>query len=486
MTEESWSRATRGGIVWNALTFAASKGLTFVSIVVLARLLAPDEFGVVAAIVVFLALLELGSDLGLRAAVVYEQERGVTDRVQTAFTANLLLASALTGVAVLAAPWAAAFFDLEEETWLFRLAALNLVLTALGNIHDSLLLRGLDFRRRIRPELARGVIRGATSVVLAALGFGAESLVYGMLAGTAAWSASLWLLTALRPTLRLETGILRSMARYGVAAAALEVVSVIGGRFDAAAIGRVLGDRALGIYTVAFRVPELLVSNVAWTVSKVAFPALSRKRVSDEEGLLPATLVLLRYMSLYAVPTAVGLSILATPAMVVLFGERWESGGAVMAAIALYAAGEALTFPLGDMLKATGRQRWLVIINLVHNPASIVAIVLLAERGIGTIAWVRTVSEWTFFLILVGLCLRQTKLRASEVLVALGPAVVTAGGVALGAGAVRLAWPDHAVGPLLCGVLAGAVGGFLLLRLGAASAYTDLRRQIAALRPSAA
>src|SRR4051812_45248458 len=195
------SRATRLGVLWSNAAFLATRSLSFVAVVVLARVLAPSDFGVVAAVLVMLGVLELGSDLGMRASVIYEQEHGITDRVQTAFTLGLLVAGALTLLGVLLAPAVAGFFRVGDVTVLFRRAVLNILLTGLGNVPDALLLRSMELKRRTTSEVVRGTVRAVVSIALALGGAGAASLVWGMLAGTAAWSVTLWVLTGFVPSL---------------------------------------------------------------------------------------------------------------------------------------------------------------------------------------------------------------------------------------------------------------------------------------------
>ncbi|HEX2087325.1 MAG TPA: oligosaccharide flippase family protein [Solirubrobacteraceae bacterium] len=471
-------RETRAGIVWSTASFVGTKALTFVSTVALARLLAPSDFGVVAAILVVVGVLELLSDLGMRSVVVYEQEEGVTPRVQTAYTVNLLIAAALTGVAVLTAPLTAAFFGMEEHTWLFRLAALSLLLTGLGNIHDSLLLRSLRFRRRAVPEIARTSVRAGVSVALAIAGLGAEAMIYGVLAGGAAWVLSLWTLSPFRPTLRLDPAILRSMAGYGGAAALLELLGIVGSRADIFVIGRMLGERVLGVYSVATRIPELIIENVAWNVSVVAFPALSRQRTIDSGGMAALTLGLLRWQAVYALPVGVGLAVLAEPIMVVLFGEVWREGAGVLAAIAIMSAIGAVTFPIGDVFKALGQQRRLVAINLVAIPLFVAAIIVAAPAGIVLVAWVRAITRSLFGAVVVADAARIAGIRWRAVVGALGPGLGAALGVAAGAGAVRLAMPEAELVPLLAGTLAGGAGGIAGLRLLAPVAFGELRRLV--------
>lgn len=476
MPATSWGRATRAGVGWSIASLVAGRTLTFLATLVLARLLVPAEFGVVAAILVFLALLELASDLGMKATVIYEQERGRSDRLDSAFTINLLIAAILFGVALGLAPAVAGFFGVGDEAGLFRLASMLLILSAFGNIHDAVLMRELDFRRRLVPELARGLVRGAVSVGLAVAGAGAGALVIGMLVGQAAWVATLWWQTGYRPRLRLDLATARSMTAYGSGALALELIAVIAGRADAIVIGGMLGTAALGLYAVALRVPELLIRSVAWSFSRVAFPALSRRRADDRGALPQATLGLLRYQSLVALPTAAWLAVLAPVVIVVLFGETWRPGGGVMAAIAVSAGIGALAYPLGDALKALARQRRLVAINLVTVPLMIVAMIAVAPHGITWVAWAVCALSVVNLLLIAAAVSRALGIGPAVLATALAPALSAAAGCAIGAACVRLAWPAESAGALLAGTCASLAGGLAALRLLAPATFAELAR----------
>jgi PST family polysaccharide transporter len=482
----SWGQSTRHGLLWAGASLLGNKAVNFVSVMVLARLLTPSEFGVVAAVVVFLSFIELGSDLGMKATVVYEQEEGVTARVQSAFTLNLIIAIALTAVGVLCAPLVAQFFNVEGQEDLFRVGALCLLFVGLGNIHDALLVREMDFRRRTVPQVVRAAVRAGVSIGLAVAGLGAWALVIGMLVGSAAWTVAQWSLSPLRPTLDLDLGIVRGMAGYGGAAAVLEVLSVLNNRADAAIVGRVLGERALGLYTIAFRVPELAIETVAWNTSEVAFPALSRKRAMDRGDLTRSTMRLLRFQALYALPIAAGIAMVATPLIVVLFSSKWGAAGGVTAAIAVKAGISAIVFPLGDVFKALGRQRVLVALGSIQLPILVATIVLVAPAGIVAVAWARAGFTAVLGTVQIAFVLRALGSDVRALLVALRPALVTAGGVVVGAGAVALAFDGASFAELLLGAGAGAAVGLLAARLFAFDALRELVEQLRKLRPAPA
>lgn len=486
MSTPSWGQSTRYGLLWAGASLLGNKAVNFVSVMVLARLLTPSEFGVVAAVVVFLSIIELGSDLGMKATVVYEQEQGVTARVQSAFTLNLIIAVALTALGVLCAPLVARFFNVEGQADLFRVGALCLLFVGLGNIHDALLVREMDFKRRTVPQIVRAAVRAAVSIGLAVAGLGAWSLVLGMLLGSAAWTVVQWTLSPLRPTFDLDLGIVRGMAAYGGAAAVLEVLAVISYRADAAVVGRVLGERALGLYTIAFRVPELAIETVAWNTSEVAFPALARKRAIDRGDLARSTMRLLRFQALYALPVAAGIAMVATPLIVVLFSSKWSSAGGVAAAIAVKAGITAVVFPLGDVFKALGRQRVLVALSAIQLPILVATIVLVAPAGIVTVAWARAGFTAVLGTIQIGFVLRALDSDFRTLLSALRPALVTAVGVVAGAGAVALAFNGSDIAELLLGAAAGGAVGLLAARLFAFDALRELVEQLRKLRPGPA
>jgi O-antigen/teichoic acid export membrane protein/peptidoglycan/xylan/chitin deacetylase (PgdA/CDA1 family) len=480
-----WGGTVRRGIIWSVAAFGASKALSLISILILARLLAPDEFGVVAAVAAYIALIELGSDLGMKPAIVYEQEEGMSERVQTAFTLNLLTAAALTGLGVLLAPAVADFFGVGGEAALFRLGALNLLLTGLGNVHDALLLRDMSLARRIRPQVARDVVRVAVSVGLALAGLGAAALVVGFLAGTAAWTAWQWLLTPLRPQLSYQGAIARSMIAYGAPAALLSVLATINSRLDVVLIGHLLDSRALGIYTIAYRLPEVLLASIAYTLGVVAFPALARRRADDPDALAPATMQLLRYMALYALPVATGLAVLSIPIVELLFSHTWHEAARVLVPIAAAAALYTVVFPLGDLLKAVGKQATIVKINVVLIPLMIAACVLAAPGGIVAVSWALVVTSATFAVMMSVAVARELRLRIGDVARTYAPAVAPSVGVLVGAGAVRLAWPAISFPALAAATIAGALGAMLALRLAAPRTFVDLVRQLRDLRPHA-
>jgi O-antigen/teichoic acid export membrane protein len=478
------SSSLRGGVFWSLLSFVGTKALTLLATLVLARLLAPSEFGVLASVLVFITLLEVIGDLGMKATVIYEREEGVTGRVQTAFTLNLIFTISLTVIAVALAPTIARFFGAESEVVLFRVAALDLLLTGLGNIHDALLLRDMEFRRRIIPQVVGNLVRGVCTIVLALAGLAASALVIGFIVGTAAWTATLWIVKPFRPTLAIERSAVRGIATYGGWASALELLAALASRADVAVIGSALGARALGLYTIAQRLPELIVGNVTWSLSIVAFPALAQRRARGDRGLTDTTLNLIRYSALFGLTMGAALAVLGQALVVVLFSQKWAEAGAVMQPLAIMYAVLCIVFPLGDTFKALGRQPIMVAVNAVAIPLAVGAMVLAAPAGIVAVAWTRLAVAVALAAVWFVLISRALDLRLMTVAGMLRSGCSAAAGVALAGGGVRVAFPEPSIGPLVLAALASGIGGAISLRIFAHGEYAEIRDLLRQRLPS--
>ncbi len=474
--ERSLSRSVKTGVVWSTLSFGITKGLAFGSLLVLTRVLAPSQFGVVAGIVVVLSIVELTADLGMGATVIYEQEQGVSERVQVAFTVNMMMVAVLAAIGLLLAPLIASFFHASNHVGLFRLAILDVLLTGLGAIHDALLLRDLRFSARIVTQVISAIVRAGTGMALALLGFGAASLVWGLLLGTAAWTASLWWVTRFWPRLRFDRRIAASMIGYGIGASAFEFVDQAVAQIDTAVVGRVLGRRALGLYTVAFRIPTLVLENIAAQVSLVAFPALARKRVADEKGVGASTSRLVRYQALYSLPLAAGLAIMARPIVGTVFSSKWVAASGVFAAVSVMSGISASGFALGDALKALGRQRLLVALTLIQFPVLLVTVILVAPYGITAVAWARVGGMVLWVGLMTAAAARVMATPVSGTFASWWPGLVAAAGVAAGCGIIR-AWSGlPAVPEVIAAAAAALAGATAALAAFAPSTFRELRK----------
>ena len=451
------SRTLRG-VVWAYGSYAGGRLLVLLSTAVLARVLTPDEFGVVALAIVFTAFLETVRELGVTQAVVIAPEDEVEEWAQTAWRFSVSLGTAVALLVAALAPLAASFFDEPRLTGLMMVLGLNFPLRALGSTHYALAQRALDFRTRTVAEFSDVVVRGGLGIALALAGFGAWSLVLGYVAGTLALVTALWLRMAWRPRFGHARAPVRRLIGFGGTVTAVDLVHALIAYVDNFFCGRELGTRALGIYTLAFRLPSLMVENLAIVAAQALFPAFA---TVDRDQLARAYLVALRYTLTVVVPMAVPLALLAEPVLVVAFGDQWRGGATAMAVLTTYMAASTITIPAGVIFKATGRAGLLLRLAVPRLILLVVALAIFADEGIVAIALCQLGGAVA--LMLANLVLASKQLRVGAVAIAKAVSAPLLAGAAM-AGAVLLA--SEPIGGDLLKVLAGSLAGLAAYAAG--------------------
>ncbi len=347
------SKKTTRGIGWNYLTFGVRKLLNLIAISILAHLLSPENFGLVALATLTMDYLSILSDLGLGAAIIQRKD-SIDESANIAFILNFIAGIFLTILTYLIAPLAADFFRDQQVIPVLRWLGLTFVIASLGSIHNVLLQRNLDFKKRIIPDVGNSVSKAAVSIVFALTGFGVWALVIGQLVGTAVGAVLLWIVQPWRPRFQWNTGIARELLKYGLSIMGMHAVTIWEDSFDYLAIGRIYNSTLLGIYSIAYRLPQMMVINILWVMTAVIFPAFSSIQ-DDREAMKKLFLSIMRYVEIIVTPICIGLFIAADPIIRVAFGEQWVEAIPVLRALSLYALVISIGYHVGDIYKAVGR-----------------------------------------------------------------------------------------------------------------------------------
>jgi PST family polysaccharide transporter len=388
----SLGRQAASGAAWNYAAFLLSKGLLFVATLILARLLSPSEFGLVGMALLVIGLLDILRDFGIGSALIFRQDGG-QGAANLAFYLSVAIGIVLFAANWVLAPVAAGFFktssagDIAVVTSLLQTLGLSLLFSSLGSTHDALLQKSINYRRRTIPEVGRTLVKGVLQVLLVLLGFGVWGLVLGQVIGEAFATLLLWLVMPWRPSFHIEREYFAPILNYGLQLTVVGGLGTLLADVDYLIIGGMLGETALGYYTLAFRIPELLIKNLAQAVSTVAFPVAARLQ-SDMAALREAYLKMQRYMLAILAPIGAGLYAL-TPALIhLLFSEQWDPIIPVMQILSIYMLLGGVNHWPGVVYKALGRPGILNILSLVKLVMLVPVLWWCAVNyGIAGVAW---------------------------------------------------------------------------------------------------
>ena len=360
------SRPLVSGVLWNLAQFGTSRVVTFVVTIVLARLLVPEDFGLFALGLLALGVFDRLKDLGVGAGLV--QRPGPWSRLApTGLTLSLGGAVLLAGSCALLAPRLAVLLGDEDLGPVLRVLAVSLAISGVSVLPDAALRRRMLFRERTIPELSGAVVKGVVSLSLALAGWGVWSLVWGQVAAALTTTVGYWLVYRRQGLARVRVGwdrpVAGSLVTYGGQLAWVAVLALVLDNLDYLVIGRRLGAEQLGFYTMAFRLPELLVISVCAVVGQVLFSSFSA-HADDAVGLRRQFLSATGAIACVTVPVGAGLSAAAPDIVPLVLGDAFGTSVPVLRFLGLYAAAYSLTFHAGELYKATGRAHILLWLSL--------------------------------------------------------------------------------------------------------------------------
>ena len=473
------------GFLWSSGAFVVQKGLILVSTLVLARLLTPADFGVVAFALSVMAYLGRLSDLGINAALIQRRDAHDPRIASTVFWMSLMGGVVVFVISFVAAPYVADVSGDPQTQSIMRVLSITFLIGALGSAHGALFDSSLAFRQAAASGLVGGLGKSVVSIATAVAGAGVWSLVAGQVAGAAAGVATTWRISAWRPRFVFARDQVRSLLSFGLGVTALGLVAELVMNLDYLLIGSQLGAAALGIYFLAFRLPELVLASLSQVAWRVLFPLYARwtDAIEDEQEkasqLAHGYVATIRLGGLALLPAGFGMAALASPLILVLFGDKWREATDVMAVIAIFAALAGLAGMPGTVLKSLGRT-WLMTANaLVHLAILAPALVIAVRFGIVAVAVSHLVVEVCFLIFASYMLQRVVHVAWWRTPKELGPGLVV--GALTGAAVYPLALTLPSVAALGLGIPVGVlvfVGALRLLYPADAARLWTLAQRI--------
>lgn len=438
--------------------------------VLLARLLAPAEFGVYAVALTVQAVLANLTDLGMAAFIVRTPD--VERKAPTVLTAGCAV-----GVALAAAMWALAAPLADQmgspaATPVIQALSLTLVLTGAGSVPAAFIQRRLQQNRQLVADGSSFVVGATVAVVLIMLGQGAMSLAWSRVAGQLVAVVLLFRLSHHRPVLGFDTQVAREAVRFGLPLVGANVLSWLLLNMDYVIVGRLRGATVLGIYVLAFNISSWPTSAISQGLRAVALPVFAREQSADASTRTRHVAAAVGLTLAGSALSGALLLALASPVIIAVYGERWAASAAPLATLAAFGAVRPVFDLLATYLTARGATHAVFAVQVAWTvallPALVVGISWNGPAGAG-------LAHLTVGLLVVLpaylLVLRRQEIAPSTVLrAAIVPltAAAAAGGAAFATGRL-LDNPWVAVlagGSVATLAYAGAMRGWVRRRVG--------------------
>jgi O-antigen/teichoic acid export membrane protein len=377
---DSLKSKTLHALFWSFFESAGVQAVRFVIGIILARLLFPEQFGLIGMLMIFMAVAQTFLDSGFGAALIQKKDATQID-ICSIFYFNILVGILIAGILSLVAPWIASFYNQPILTNLTRAMSLVIVINSFGLIQTVILSKQIDFKTQTKVSLVSGVSSGAIGIALAATGFGVWSLVAQQISGAFFRTFFLWFLNPWRPVLIFSFKSLKEMFGFGSKLLASGLLNQVFENIYFPVIGKLFSATDLGFFTRAKTFGELPSHTLSGMVGRVTFPVFSSIQddpVRLKRGLKKAltTLVLINF------PMMIGLAVIARPMIIVLLTEKWAESIVYLQLISIL----GLLYPLHlinlNVLQALGRSDLFLRLEILKKILIVLNIAITWRWGI--------------------------------------------------------------------------------------------------------
>ncbi|WPR70196.1 lipopolysaccharide biosynthesis protein [Flavobacterium sp. NG2] len=385
------------GIVWSAIDKIAVQLGQFIVGIVLARILIPEDFGLVGMLAIFIALSQTFIESGLGIALIQRQDRTDVD-FSTLFVFNLTVSSFFYLLLFFSAPFISNFFKQPQLTDLIRVLSLNLIVNALAIVQRTKLAITLNFKVIAKSNLIGMIVGGVCGIIAAKYNYGVWSLVIQIIVGSLASCVSLWFLSKWTPSVIFSRNSFQKLFNYGskllIAGLYAQTINNVYNLF----LGKFYPAASLGYYTKAKSFSDISAGTIASILQQVTFPILTSVQ-DDKVKLVSIYSRMIRMSAFFIIPIMTLICLLAKPIVVLLLTEKWV----FLIPLLQWMVFARIFLPMSavnlDLLNAIGRSDLFLKVDLSKLPLTILAMVITIPLGVKAIIIGHVVTSAISFMI---------------------------------------------------------------------------------------
>ena len=394
---ESLKNKAIHGAKWSFIDNISNSGVTFLVGLILARLLTPAEYGIMAMIAIFIAVSNSIVDSGFSNALIRKVRIEKVD-YNTVFLFNLIVSIVLYILLYVAAPAISLFFKEPVLIDVLRVIGLILIVNALGIIPRTILVRGIDFKTQTKVSIISSVSSGLVGVGMAIVGFGVWSLVWQQLSRQILNSLFLWIFCKWMPQWEFSVKSFKEMFGFGYKLLLSGLLDTLYKNVYYVVIGRCYSSAQLGQYTRAEQFNTIFSSNLTSIVQRVSYPVLSSIQ-EEPERLREAYRQIIKTTMLVTFACMLGLAAVARPLIIILIGEKWLTAVSFLQIICF----SGMLYPLHainlNILKVKGRSVLFLKLKIIKKILAIGPIALGVFGGIECMLWGSVLNSFVAYFL---------------------------------------------------------------------------------------
>ncbi len=384
---DTLKKQTITGVFWSGLERFSVQGVTFLVQLVLARLLTPNEYGLIGMLVVFLQIGQVFIDSGFANALIQKKECTPAD-FATVFYYNLLLSLAIYAILFFTAPFIASFYNQDILIPLLRLLSLTLIINALAIVQKTILVKRVDFRTQTKVSLFSAILSGIIGISLASKSFGVWALCWQQISFSFLQLFFYTLYVHWLPNSKFSKESFIKLFNFGSKLLISSLISVIYKNLYSVVIGKKFTAAELGYYTRAEQFAMFPSNNLGNIIARVAFPIFSKIQ-DDTPKLCTAYRRIIQYSSYIIFPLMCGLIAIAEPLITVLLTEKWLGIVPLLQILCIDWMLDHLSIINLNLLYVKGRSDWALRLEIIKKIIAIIILIATIPFGLTIMCWGR-------------------------------------------------------------------------------------------------
>lgn len=387
---ESLKNKTVKGVAWSGIDNVVQMGVSFVVSIVLARLLSPDDYGLLGIILIFTEVCNALINGGFTTALI-RKPNATDDDFNTSFIVNLGMSLVLYAVVFLCSPLIADFFHREELVNLTRVASLGMIIGALALVQQTRLTMRIDFKSQTKITFASSIASGVVGITMALLGCGVWALVAQQLMNQGLRTVLLWMVNKWIPRLRFSSESFHELFGFGWKVMLSGLLDTVWKELYQVVVGKFYTPATLGQYTRSKQFAKLFSSNLTSVIQRVTYPVLSNIQ-DDRERMVSAYRRIIKVTMFVTAISMFALGAVSEPLLYCLIGPKWHEAATYLPFICLTGS----TYPLHainlNMLAVQGRSDLLLGLEVIKKIIGIAPLTVCIFYGIMPMLWVSVIT----------------------------------------------------------------------------------------------
>ena len=397
MADKNLREKTIAGMFWSGVGRFGTMGLSFVSNLILARLLMPGDFGVIGMLHVFISVSGVFVTAGFGSALIQKKNPTHIDYTSV-FWWNLAAAIFFYWVLFFCGPAIARFYEMPELCPVLRVQSLSLIITAFSVVQTNQLRKQLRFRELSMRSLTASLVGTVVGIVMAFLGYKYWSLVASNLISSLAGVLLLWHLSNWRPTREFSLQSLKELFAFGGLMALSGLVESVYTNLQSLIIGKWYSPKDLGYYTQARKLEDVPTQSLSHIVNQVSFPVFSS--IQDQrEALVSNVRKNTKAINYINFPLMALLIVIARPLITLLYGPKWEISIPYFQILCISSLVFSMNTLNTNVIKSLGKGKLYFWVQLVKRLIGLVLIIIGARAGMMPLMWSLTAIGYTSIVI---------------------------------------------------------------------------------------